>query len=139
MQQWFLTDFFFFWAPSLETEKYSFVLLVNFKLQFQGGNSPTKNSTLGKWNHGACLQNECKLKVFKSLHWAKRILCGNARVGLKFRDLLWVLPNKRIPDHFSEGKLRTDVQHGWKYLLQLIYIICTKMDLLATDWLNAVV
>lgn len=34
--------FFFSSAPSQETLKSTLVLLVNFKLQFQDGNSPTK-------------------------------------------------------------------------------------------------
>ena len=54
--------FFFLSSFTGNTEKYSFALLVNFKLQFQDGNSPTKYSTLGKLNHGGCLENECKLR-----------------------------------------------------------------------------
>lgn len=59
--------FFFSQLLHWKCRKFSFVLLVTFKLQFQDGNSPTPNSSLGKWNHGGCLQNECKLgysKVF---------------------------------------------------------------------------
>lgn len=100
------------------------MLLVTFKLQFQDGNSPTPNSSLGKWNHGGCLQNECKLRYSKVFTEPKGYSFGIIRSA-------W---NSETYCEYRVINVSLTVQVRGTENWHKAQVKCTRTDQLEIDW-----